>query len=146
MDNDRRRQETFLIDELKEKTMMLNIDKKIVDNVCALHDKTIKSCGENAVLVFPSPEAEAFILKLVNEGFPERAAVAQYIDDLQPEDQRDLAALMLFGRGDFSCKYSNVNAVIREAEKVIKQGHVGDYLAAKKPLSRYLRKGVQCLT
>jgi Protein of unknown function (DUF3775) len=61
------------------------------------------------------------------------------IDDLEPDQQQDIIALMYVGRGDF--EKSEWKAALKQA-RTIPAGNCADYLISKKMMPDYLSEGL----
>ena len=68
--------------------------------------------------------------------------VKQLIDDLEPDQQANLVALMWIGRGDYEAE--EWDDVLSEAQRLLTD-HTADYLLATPLVADYLEEGLESL-
>lgn len=71
---------------------------------------------------------------------PSYQEVIKTIDDLEPEQQAELVALMWLGRGDYDL--SEWESAVGEASRSFGNENVGHYLLARPQASEFLQEGL----
>lgn len=71
-----------------------------------------------------------------------RVTVKSFINSLSPEEQAELASLMILGREPTSYTVQDIEAT---CDPTYWRSDVGEYLASKGSLAEFLRKGMQVI-